>query len=133
MSVGSPDSDALAIAKASLDHALQTIRPEVTFGSLINEIEQIVTDAGYWHTFPQIHSLGPIALVGAIGISQDAYQPVRGADIVLQAGMVLSLENGAIDGRIPLNQVKLGGTGVVTPDGFEMWNTRGLSLQTVGT
>jgi|GEM_PF-1460685 len=119
------------VAIASLNKAMDMIKPGVTFGSVIDAIGKIVKDAGYWNMFPQVHGLNTISLVGEIGNNSNQFQPIRGADIVLQEGMVLSLENGAISGPIPLNQVKVGGAGVVTATGFEMWNSKGLDLQII--
>ena len=91
-------------------------------------MEKIVADAGRGHGFPHIHSVMPLSLVGMVR-QPGPDQTIRGADIVLQPGMALSFECGARNNNS--DEVRLGGTGVVTEDGFEMFNTLGLELHSV--
>ena len=129
--IGEPSEAVLGsaeIARRVLDHGLDNVRPGRTFASVIDPMEQIVADAGLRHGFPHIHSLMPLALVGPVG-QGGPYQATRGADIVLQPGMALSFECGAFGSRS--DEVRLGGTGVVTENGFEMFNTLGLELHSV--
>jgi Xaa-Pro aminopeptidase len=117
------------IAEASLQHALATIKPGKTFGEVIGPLEKIVADSGFTHGFPQMHGIGPIALVGPVGRGPkgDTYSETLGADIVLRPGIMLSLENGARQFRKA--EVRVGGTGVVTENGFDLFNTLGRELR----
>jgi Xaa-Pro aminopeptidase len=117
------------IAEASLQHALATIEPGKTFGEVIGPLEKIVADSGFTHGFPQMHGIGPIALVGPVGRGPkgDTYSETLGADIVLRPGIMLSLENGARQFRKA--EVRVGGTGVVTENGFDLFNTLGRELR----
>jgi Xaa-Pro aminopeptidase len=116
------------IARQVLDYGLDNVRAGRTFASVIDPMEKIVADAGRQHGFPHIHSVMPLSIVGPVG-QGGPYEPARGADIVLQPGMALSFECGARNS--PRDEVRLGGTGVVTEDGFEMFNTLGLELHSV--
>ena len=119
------------VAKESLELGLSLVKPGIAFAEAIDPMEKLVTDAGYWHGFPQIHGLNPIILVGPVGYPPfpATYSKTLGGDIVLKAGMTLSFEPGARKGMVA--QVKIGGSGIVTETGFKMFNTLGLNLQRI--
>lgn len=113
-------------AEAVCAHALETIMPGKTFGEVIDPLEKMVADAGARHGFPLIHSIGPLILVGPTGGIPGGYTQTRGADVVLKPGMMLSLECGAR--KSFEDEVRVGGSGVVTDDGFRIFNTLGLKF-----
>ena len=111
---------------------LELIGPGIRFADIIEPMEQVVADAGFWHGFPVLHSISPVILVGPVRQGpppQGRYTPIRGGDVVLEPGMALSFEPGARMG--PRAQVKLGVSGMVTDDGFDVYNTLGRTLQRV--
>lgn len=121
-----------AAAEASLNAGMAAMKPGVTFGSVIDKMQKIVLDAGYWNGFPQIHGLLPMTCVGEIHSDAPPTKPMKtvGEDVVLEPGMVFSYEAGAKRGKgFMAAEVRVGGTGVVTEDGFEMFNTLGTRLQ----
>ena len=129
--IGEPSEVVLRNAETAmqvLDYGMANVRPGRTFASVIDPMEKIISDAGLRHGFPHIHSLMPLALVGPVR-QPGPDQVIRGADIVLQPGIALSFECGAFSSRF--DEVRLGGTGVVTENGFEMFNTLGLELHSV--
>lgn len=130
--IGEPSDAVLAnaeVVRQVLEYGMNNVRPGRTFASVIDPMEQIIADAGRQHGFPNIHSVMPLALVGPVGGRGSSYTETRGGDIVLQPGMALSFECGARSS--PFDEVRLGGTGVVTEDGFEMYNSLGLELHSV--
>ena len=119
------------VAEASLALALETIKPGRTFREAVQPLEKLVADAGYQHGFPQVHSLSPIVLAGPVGkgMMKVEYTKYRGGEVVLKPGMFLSLENGARTS--PMEEVRVGGTLMVTETGVEMLNTLGTKLRLI--
>lgn len=118
-----------ATTKAVYEKSLEVIKPGKTFGEVLEPLHKIIDDSGLRHGFPLIHSLEPITLVGRVGamFGPPKYQPTRGPEVVLQPNMTLSLESGSRTSM--MDEVRLGGTGQVTENGFENWNTLGTELQ----
>ena len=117
-------------ARKVLENAIAGTRAGRVFGDLVEPLTDQVRDAGYWHFFPQIHSITPISLVGPIGRDGGTrYDATRGADVVLESGMLLSYEVAARKGRTDM--VKLGGIGEVTETGVDLYCDLGLTLQRV--
>lgn len=135
-SVGKPSQQIVKIAdtaKRVLDYGLESVAPGKTFESVMGPMEQIILDAGFNHGFPNIHGLMPIGLVGPVGETSPrgtTYQPTRGGDVVLEPNMAISFECGAR--TIPfLQEVRLGGTALVTDKGVDMMNTLGTELRVI--
>lgn len=126
----SDETNAMAqTAEAALGVGLENARPGARFSDVVGAMETVISDAGYWNGFPCIHSLSPIMLVGQTRSAPPPYpaDAYWGGDVVLQPGMVLSFEPNARSG--PMDQVKVGGTGIITETGVRMLNTLGTSLQ----
>ena len=123
-----------AVAKQSLQYGLDNMRPGKTFGEVIAGMEEIIFSSGYWHAFPQIHSMLPTFMAGNVYSNEPPAESskVLGADVVIKPGMVLSYEPGARRGpRHSGPQVKLGCTAIVTDKGLDVLNTLGLELQRI--
>ncbi|WP_428097817.1 M24 family metallopeptidase [Candidatus Rariloculus sp.] len=120
------------VAQECFAVGLELVGPGIRFADVIEPMEKVVADASFWHGFPVLHSLSPVVLAGPVSQApppQGRYTPIRGGDIVLEAGMSLSFEPGARMER--RDQVKLGTSGMVTEDGFDIYNTLGRTLQRV--
>lgn len=118
-------------AQSCFQAGLASLKPGVTFGSVIENMESTVKAAGYWHGFPVLHCLRPMFMVGPVANFPPPFVPSRtlGADSVIKEGMVFSFEPGARRGDRA--QVKLGSTGVVTGSGVRLFNRLGTRLQQV--
>lgn len=126
----SDETNSLAqVAERAFEASKSAAMPGTRFGDAVKAAEAIIDEAGYWNGFPVIHSMSPIALVGRVGMAPGMYQPVRGEEIILQSGMVLSFEANARKGQKAM--VKVGGTGVVTDTGVRMLNTLGNTMQVI--
>ena len=111
-----------------LAKAQARVKPGLRFADLVEPLTDRMKDAGYWHFFPLIHSLNPLALVGPIGREMGArYDATRGPDVLLQPNMLLSFEIAARQG--PTDMVKIGGIGVVTENGIRMFNKFGTEMK----
>lgn len=114
------------IARASYEAGVKALGPGVTFGSVVDAMERVLTEARAWHLTPLIHTLAPLWWVSGTGVGlfenipeMRRYgnirpTPVRGADRVVTAGMTFELEPNACKGRVRVN---IGGTVVVTEHG----------------
>jgi Xaa-Pro aminopeptidase len=137
MAVGtvSKQTEELAdVAHASLAHGMENLKPGVRFGDVIDGMEKIVSDAGCWHGFPQLHGLRPMFMVGPVYNYPPPFIPSRtlGADVIMKENMIMSFEPGARKGAGPEGgQVKVGGTCLITRDGPRMFNTIGQRMQRV--
>lgn len=120
-----------AAARECYDVGMEELRPGRTFGDVIAPMEKVISDAGYWHGFPLLHSVRPVSLVGPVGFGPPpaGYSETLGADIEIRAGMGISFEPGARVGRQA--QVKIGGMSFVREDSVHMINTLGTQLQRV--
>jgi len=120
-----------AIARESYDIGMEELRPGKTFREVLEPMEKVIADAGYWHGFPLLHSVRPVSLVGAVGFGPPpaGYSEILGGDIEIKSGMGISFEPGARIGRQA--QVKIGGMSFVRDDGVQMMNTLGTQLQRV--
>lgn len=118
------------VARRSYEAGLNALRPGKTFGEVVENMEAPLSEAGCWHLTPLIHSLNPLAWASAtaVGIEQlpgiEKYKgvrsrPLRGANLLLQPGMVFELEPNACSGK---HRVNIGGTVVVTEEGAEELN-----------
>ncbi len=128
----SPETENLAAAAHECyDIGMEELRPGRTFREVIEPMEQVIADAGYWHGFPVLHSVRPVSLVGPVGMGPPpaGYSEILGGDVEIQAGMPISFEPGARVG--PQAQVKIGGMSFVQDDGVYMMNTLGTRLQRV--
>ena len=115
-----------AIARASYEAGLKTLRPGVRFGKVAEAMLAPVHHAGGWNKGPQIHSLNPIHAVcgfaidfARAGLAKDGYPPTAEsgttqADMVVEAGMSFAFEPSCGFGP---HVVCLGGTVVVGRDG----------------
>ncbi|MAV29749.1 MAG: hypothetical protein CL865_01715 [Cycloclasticus sp.] len=134
MSVGAPDKQTAALAEVAhecMQVGLGRLKPGVKFGEVIERMEKVIIDAGYWHGFPVLHSLGPLVLVGPVAWFPPPAKPdeILGADVVIKEGMIFSFEPGARVGSSA--QVKVGGSGVVTATGVRMFNSLGTRMRIV--
>lgn len=109
----------------------EKLRAGTTFGDVIEPMEKLVADAGYWHMFPMIHGLLPMTLVGPTYIAgpDKPGGPCLGAHVEVKEGMAFSFEPAAISGKFA--QARVGGTAVVTADGLNMINKLGKRVHEV--
>lgn len=121
--------DLADIAERAFAASTSAAKPGTLFGDAVAAAESIIDDAGCWNGFPVIHSMSPIVLAGRVGMAPGMYQPIRGADIALKPGMVLSFEANARKGQKAM--VKVGGTGIITDTGVRMLNTLGNKMQVI--
>lgn len=115
-----------AVARASYEAGLRTLRPGVRFEEVANAMLAPVHEAGGWNKGPQIHSLNPIHAVcgfaidfARLGLAKDGYPPTMDygttqAEMVIQAGMSFAFEPSCGFGPYV---VCLGGSVVVDKDG----------------
>ncbi|GAA3764834.1 M24 family metallopeptidase [Microbacterium kribbense] len=141
VSIGAPDRLHTALASATRDayHAgIAAIKPGATFADIDQAMQKVVLDAGFWHIAPQVQSLNPIVLNGALCHGLDrlpdrerfrGLAPVpRTGDGVIVEGMVFALEPNACDGP---HRVTVGGSVIVTADGVEELNHLATNLTSV--
>ena len=114
------------VARRTYEVGVESLRPGVRYGDVIEAMETVVKDAGCWHLTPLIHSLAPTYLGGKVqvGIENlpgiEKYKgfsvppPVRGVDTTVRVGQVFELEPNAMRGK---NRVNLGGAVLVTEKG----------------
>lgn len=128
-------------AKRSNEIGLTMLRPGNSFEEVCDAMEGPITEAGFWHLTPLIHSINPLHLisqrqVGMIdnlpGIEhinpghwqKGEYKGIRarsitGGDTEIQAGMCFAMEPNACRGK---KRVNIGGTVIVTDHGVENLN-----------
>ncbi|KAA2258125.1 M24 family metallopeptidase [Solihabitans fulvus] len=116
---------AAAIARASYEAGLATLRPGNSFGQLVDAMLAPLTAAGGWNVHPMVHTLNPYGPVCGFGggltnlpEAEDYGQlftvPTVGGQLPLLPGMTFAFEpNCVLDGHL----VNLGGTVVVGDHG----------------
>lgn len=119
------------VAHQLMDLGESTLRAGKTFGDVIEPMEKLVSDAGYWHMFPHIHGILPMTLVGPvyIGGPDKPGSLCLGAHVEIREGMAFSFEPAARTGEFA--EAKVGGTAVVTADGLNMINRIGTRVQQI--
>ncbi|WP_236789330.1 Xaa-Pro peptidase family protein [Amycolatopsis sp. GM8] len=137
IAVGKPDpvvAQCAAVARASYEAGLSVLRAGITFGELVRAMEQPLLENGCWALTPLVHSLNPQAFLGFTRVrQQDAatltslpgppprnLSRLQAADLVLPAGTTLAFEPNAC---IERTRVVVGGTIIVTDDGYEEVNS----------
>lgn len=119
------------VAHELMDLGAATLRAGKTFGDVLEPMERLCFDAGYWHRVPLIHGIMPMTLVGKLYLKgpDNPSSKVMGEDVVIQEGMAFSYEPAARLG--PAAQAKVGATAVVTADGLDVYNTIGTRVQQI--
>lgn len=119
------------VAHQLMDLGAATLRAGRTFGDVIEPLEKLVSDAGYWHRVPHIHGILPMTLVGPVYLKgpDNPGSKCLGADVVVQEGMAFSFEPAARVG--PFAEAKVGATAVVTADGLDVYNSIGTRVQQI--
>ncbi len=127
----SAQMEALAeVAHELMDYGAEHLRAGKRFGDLMDEMEGISRQSGYWHRVPHIHGLLPMVLVGPVFPGENAPgSRTLGADVEVQEGMLFSFEPSANQGRTA--SAKVGATAVVTADGLRLFNTIGTRVRKV--
>lgn len=141
VTIGVPDACHTALAGAAreaYDAGIAAIRPGAMFSVVDQAMQDVVLGAGFWHIAPQVQSLNPIVLNGALCHGLDrlpgrerfrGLAPVpRTGDGVIEEGMVFALEPNACDGP---HRVTVGGSVIVTAEGVEELNDLATNLNTV--
>jgi len=110
---------------------LEKLKPGVKFSEVVDPMEKVIADAGFWTGYPVIHSLGGLVLVAAVANGPPPFKPsaTLGPDVVIKENMIFSYEPNARSGRTA--QVKVGGTGLVTDQGVRMFNQIGQTMQRI--
>ena len=119
------------VAHQLMELGAAKLRAGTTFGDVIEPMEKLVADAGYWHMFPMIHGLLPMTLVGPTYIAgpNNPGGPCLGAHVEITEGMAFSFEPAARSGKFA--EARVGGTAVVTADGLNMINKLGTRVHEV--
>ena len=119
------------VAHQLMDLGASTLRAGKTFGDVIEPMEKLSADSGYWHMFPHIHNILPMTLVGPvyIGGPDKPGSLCLGAHIEIKEGMAFSFEPAARTGQFA--EAKVGATAVVTADGLNVINKIGTRVQQI--
>ena len=119
------------VAHELMDLGASLLRVGKSFGDVIEPMEKLCREAGYWHMFPMIHGLLPMTLVGPTYIAgpDNPGGPCLGAHVEIKEGMAFSFEPAARVGQFA--EARVGGTAVVTADGLNMLNKIGLRVREV--
>jgi Xaa-Pro aminopeptidase len=119
------NKECAAIARKSYEAGLKSLRPEKTFGEVIEAMEEPLRQAGAWHLTPLIHSLNPLSLSTRKGVGMENLPGIEKyrwkgptkdvlPDTIIQANTVWELEPNACLGK---HRVNIGGTVIVTDEG----------------
>jgi len=129
-----PDFEVAAkIARKSYENGVAMLRDGVTFGEVVEAMNEPMNTIECGQVHPLVHSISPFGLIGAGNnrIHLEEFEnygqvldiPSIGADMVLREGMVFALEpNCAIGSKV----INLGGTVVVGKE-------KGIELNTLST
>jgi Xaa-Pro aminopeptidase len=134
------NKECAAIARRSYEAGFNALRPGITFGKVVEAMEEPLNQARAWYLTPLIHSLNPHHWISgvAVGIENlpgiERYKgvgrtPVIGADLVIQAGTVWELEPNVCIGK---HKVDIGGTVIVTKEGATALNVLSTQMRIIG-
>jgi Xaa-Pro aminopeptidase len=120
-----PDAErAEQIARASYDAGIAALRPDNTFGDVVDAMRAPLDEAGSWNVHPLVHLInpyGPVSGWGA-GLRAQPYAkeyglisdiPTVGTELPLLPGMSLAFEPNSVVGH---HTVNIGGTVIVEDD-----------------
>jgi len=116
------------VARASYDAGLKALKPGITIGQLLAEMEEPLQTAGCWGYTPLVHSVAPHFLAGNTMVNREQVNlgvrlagPPRAVNRprTIEAGMVFAFEPNACLGE---HRVNIGGTVIVTASGCEALN-----------
>ena len=119
------------IAESAYQAGVAALKPGLVFDELVDIMEKPITDAGCWYLTPVVHTFNPLMAASGrtqVGIEQlpgittvKGYQGrgTRGGHVVIQPGMVFSMQPNACRGRYRVN---IGGTVMITETGVEELN-----------
>jgi len=121
---------AARVARECYEKGVGVLKAGITFGEVVDTMEQPLLESGGWHVHPLIHSINPYGPIGfgtAPGIEvllqADQYGyvgrlPNPGRDLILEAGMCFAFEPNCAFGNHLAN---IGGTVIVGEDkGIEL-------------
>jgi len=119
------NKECAAIARRSYEAGLKSLRPEKTFGEVIEAMEEPLRQAGAWHLTPLIHSLNPLSLSTRKGVGMENLPGIEKyrwkgptkdvlPDTIIQVNTVWELEPNAC---LDKHRVNIGGTVIVTDEG----------------
>lgn len=119
------------VAHQLMDLGASTLRAGRSFGDVIEGMEKMVADAGYWHMFPNIHGLLPMTLVGPVYLAgpDKPGSICLGAHVEVKEGMAFSFEPSARTGKFA--HAKVGATAVVMADGLNVINNIGTRVREI--
>lgn len=128
ISIGEPHAELLRagqIAREAYEAGLEALRPDRTFGEVVDTIRGPYLTAGGWEFGPSIHTLNPMiaasgfpseasrTMVGADAYPPEADRPTMASDMELVSGMTFALEPNYAYGQ---HLAYLGGTVIVGDD-----------------
>ncbi|MGA4538860.1 M24 family metallopeptidase [Uniformispora flossi] len=144
VALGEPIPEIRRLEEIVLDshqRGLAALRPGITFAELCDTMHEPLHRAGVWNTGPLVQTVSPVMFNGAthVGTENDpglahlpALPPVvaRDGDFTLVPGVAFAFEANALyEGH----RVCLGGTVLLTEDGYEELNSLPNRLVVVGT
>jgi Xaa-Pro aminopeptidase len=138
--VSSANNKCAQLARQTYEEGLQHLKAGKKFAEVVAAMEAVLDSPGVWHLTPLIHSMNPMVCIGPTGVGieslpgVEAYRQVgtsriRGADIVLEPGMVFELEPNAC---IKRHRVNIGGTVIVTERVAEPLNQLSTEMRLAG-
>lgn len=134
------NKECAAIARRSYEAGFSALRPGITFGEVVEAMEEPLNQARAWYLTPLIHSLNPHHWISGVGVGIEnlpgierykgvGRTPVIGADLVIQAGTVWELEPNVCIGK---HKVDIGGTVIVTKEGATALNVLPTQMRIIG-
>ncbi|MDP2643810.1 MAG: M24 family metallopeptidase [Desulfobacterales bacterium] len=138
--VAAVDAECAALARRAYEKGIEHLRPGIKFGEVVDAMDAVVSGSRAWYLTPLIHNMNPMLCISATGVGIETMPGVtacrnvgtgriRGADVVLQPGMVFELEPNACIRR---HRVNIGGTAIVTENGAEPLNEISTRMQVAG-
>lgn len=141
IAVGEPDADHKfldEVAAESYRRGLAVLRPGITFAELCDAMEAPLRESGCWNMGPVVQTVSPVIYNSATHVGLDEQPGLRDVphppttprdgDFVIEPGVAFAFEPNACRDK---KRVCIGGTVIVTPDGFEELNSMSNRLNVV--
>jgi Xaa-Pro aminopeptidase len=138
--VSSVNSECAQLARRSYEEGLRHLQRGKKFAEVVAAMEAVLERPGVWYLTPLIHSMNPMLCISPTGVridslpGREAYRQlgsgrIRGAEVVLEPGMVFELEPNAC---IERHRVNIGGTVLVTEEGPKPLNELPCQMRLAG-
>ena len=123
--------DLAKVAHEAFDVGAEHLKPGASFGEVVARMQRVISKANFWTGFPVLHDMGNLFMVAPVANFPPPFKPSKtlAGHVEIKPDMVFSFEPNARSGM--RDQVKVGGTAIITNDGPKFLNTIGQRMQRV--